>query len=211
MGRRYEQLSLDDRCEIARLQANGCSIRQIAAALDRAPSSISREIRRNRGREVGYKPSYAQDQSRPRPGPPRHGLVSRTSRRKAGARGRPNGDQLREHLSLHPRPDRPHQGLPLAALSAPRQEPARVSRPQGRQFGKLRLTAVWACPNGPARPPIARPRATGKPTSCCSPDTVRPCSPSTSASPACCWRPGRPTRPPTALRGISCGSSPTCR
>ena len=66
MGRRYEQLSLEDRCEIARLQANGASVRQIAAALDRAPSTVSRELRRNRGREVGYKPSYAQDQARAR-------------------------------------------------------------------------------------------------------------------------------------------------
>lgn len=66
MGRRYEQLSLEDRCEIARLQADGVSLRQIAAALDRAASTISRELRRNRGREVGYKPSYAQEQTRAR-------------------------------------------------------------------------------------------------------------------------------------------------
>ena len=66
MGRRYEQLSLEDRCEIARLQANGSSIRQIATALDRAASTISREIRRNRGRQVGYKPSYAQEQTKAR-------------------------------------------------------------------------------------------------------------------------------------------------
>jgi IS30 family transposase len=66
MGRRYKQLSLDDRCEIARLQANGRSIRQIAAALDRAPSSIAREIKRNRGRQVGYRPSYAQQQTKAR-------------------------------------------------------------------------------------------------------------------------------------------------
>jgi IS30 family transposase len=66
MGRRYEQLSLDDRCEIARLQANGRSVRQIAAALDRAPSTISREIKRNRGRLVGYKPTYAQEQTQAR-------------------------------------------------------------------------------------------------------------------------------------------------
>lgn len=45
MGRRYEQLSLEDRCEIARLQADGCSVRQIAAALDRPPSTISRELK----------------------------------------------------------------------------------------------------------------------------------------------------------------------
>lgn len=66
MGQRYEQLSLDDRCEIARLQAGGRSIRQIAAALDRPPSTISREIKRNRGRQVGYKPSYAQEQAKAR-------------------------------------------------------------------------------------------------------------------------------------------------
>jgi transposase, IS30 family len=66
MGHRYEHLSLEDRCEIARLQADGCSVRQIAAALDRSPSTISREVRRNRGREVGYRPSYAQEQARAR-------------------------------------------------------------------------------------------------------------------------------------------------
>jgi transposase, IS30 family len=66
MGRTYKQLSLEDRCEIARLSANGSSIRQIAAALDRPPSTISRELTRNRGAWVGYKPSYAQQQMRAR-------------------------------------------------------------------------------------------------------------------------------------------------
>jgi len=65
MGRRYEQLSLEERCEIARLQAAGASIRQIAADLHRAPSSIAREIKRNRSRG-GYKPSFAQEQTRAR-------------------------------------------------------------------------------------------------------------------------------------------------
>ena len=49
MGRSYDQLTLDDRCEIARLFANGNSVRQIAAALDRSPSTVSRELKRNRG------------------------------------------------------------------------------------------------------------------------------------------------------------------
>ena len=62
----YEQLSLDDRCEIARLCAEGRSIRQIAATLDRAPSTISRELKRNRGRELGYQPGYAQQQAKAR-------------------------------------------------------------------------------------------------------------------------------------------------
>ena len=66
MGRSYEQLSLDDRCEIARLSANGSSVRQIAAALDRSPSTVSRELKRNQGRQVGYKPSFAEQQARAR-------------------------------------------------------------------------------------------------------------------------------------------------
>src|ERR1700730_702828 len=66
MGRRYEQLSLDQRCEIARLRADGCSVRQVATALDRSPSTISREIKRNKGKHVGYKPSYADQRTRAR-------------------------------------------------------------------------------------------------------------------------------------------------
>src|ERR1051325_5767190 len=66
MGRRYEQLSLEDRCTIARLQTEGRSLQQIAAALDRAASTISRELRRNRGSYVGYKPGYAQEQAKAR-------------------------------------------------------------------------------------------------------------------------------------------------
>jgi IS30 family transposase len=66
MERRYGQLSLEDRCSIASLHAQGRSIRQIAAALDRAPSTVSRELKRNSGRQVGYKPGYAQEQTRAR-------------------------------------------------------------------------------------------------------------------------------------------------
>jgi IS30 family transposase len=64
MERRYGQLSLDDRCSIASLHSQGRSIRQIAAALDRSPSTISRELKRNAGRQVGYKPAYAQERTR---------------------------------------------------------------------------------------------------------------------------------------------------
>jgi IS30 family transposase len=66
MGRNYKQLTLEDRCEIARLSANGSSVRQIAAALDRSPSTISHELNRNQGADVGYKPGYAQQQTRAR-------------------------------------------------------------------------------------------------------------------------------------------------
>jgi IS30 family transposase len=63
MGEHYHQLSLEERCTIARLRQAGQSIRQIAAALDRQPSTISRELKRNCGKSVGYKPAYAQQQT----------------------------------------------------------------------------------------------------------------------------------------------------
>src|SRR5256714_1203941 len=66
MGTKYDQFTLEERCEITRLQADGCSIRQIAAALDRSPSSISRELRRNRGQQDGYKAGYAQARAKAR-------------------------------------------------------------------------------------------------------------------------------------------------
>lgn len=66
MGHGYRHFSVEERCEIARLSAAGISLRQIAAALDRAPSSISRELKRNSGASVGYQPSYAQEQARAR-------------------------------------------------------------------------------------------------------------------------------------------------
>jgi IS30 family transposase len=78
MGTRYNQLTLEERCDIAALRRAGKSIRQIAAALDRAPSSISRELRRNGCRQAvgerrpagsqlaGYRPAFAHQQARAR-------------------------------------------------------------------------------------------------------------------------------------------------
>lgn len=66
MGIRYAQLTIEDRCEIARLQAAGASIRQIAAGLDRSPSTIARELKRNGSRQSRYRPVYADQQSRAR-------------------------------------------------------------------------------------------------------------------------------------------------
>jgi transposase, IS30 family len=60
---RYTQLSLEERCSIARLHEDGQSIRQIAAALDRQPSTITRELKRNTGRKIGYRTAYAQAQA----------------------------------------------------------------------------------------------------------------------------------------------------
>src|SRR5580658_5351756 len=66
MAQQYSHLDLEDRCSIARLHEAGQSRRQIAAALDRSPSTVSRELKRNRGAKVGYKPAYAQEQTRAR-------------------------------------------------------------------------------------------------------------------------------------------------
>jgi IS30 family transposase len=59
----YRQLSIEERCEIARLHEGGQSIRQIAAALDRQASTVSRELKRNKGSKIGYSPTYAQQQA----------------------------------------------------------------------------------------------------------------------------------------------------
>lgn len=59
MGKKYNQLSLEERCRIACLQEKGFSLRKIAADMGRSPSTIAREVKRNSGNKVGYKPVYA--------------------------------------------------------------------------------------------------------------------------------------------------------
>lgn len=66
MGKLYNQIDLEERCEIARLCSSGCSIRQVAATLDRSPSTVAREMKRNTSKQSGYKPAYADQQSRAR-------------------------------------------------------------------------------------------------------------------------------------------------
>ena len=62
----YRQLTIEERCEIARLRAEGAAVGQIATTLDRAPSTISRELKRNSSLSGGYRPVYAQEQARAR-------------------------------------------------------------------------------------------------------------------------------------------------
>ena len=66
MGRHYSHLTIEERCEIARLRAAGCSIRQIAATLDRQPSTVARELTRNGSSTLGYQPRYADQQAHAR-------------------------------------------------------------------------------------------------------------------------------------------------
>ena len=66
MGQCYEQFSVEERCTLARLSQAGQKIRQIAATMDRAPSTIARELKRNSGTQVGYQPVYAEQQAKSR-------------------------------------------------------------------------------------------------------------------------------------------------
>ena len=66
MGKKYQQFSLEERCTLSRLSQAGTTKRQIAAAMDRAPSTITRELKRNTGSKVGYQPAYADQQAKSR-------------------------------------------------------------------------------------------------------------------------------------------------
>jgi IS30 family transposase len=101
----YGHFSIEERCEIARRRDAGQSIRKIAAALDRAPSSIARELKRNSGAKA-YRAPYAAEQAHAR---------------------RWRGSKLLRQPEL--------QGLVLDRLAqgwSPEQVAGRLSREQGR-------------------------------------------------------------------------------
>lgn len=67
----YQRLGLDERRDLYRLVATGRSVRQIADALRRHPSTIYRELKRNRHLDEhplfrGYFPTVAQTMARGR-------------------------------------------------------------------------------------------------------------------------------------------------
>ena len=66
MGQAYDHLTLEERCELARRREAGETIRQIAAALGRSPSSICRELKRNGAPKAAYKPVLAGDLNKAR-------------------------------------------------------------------------------------------------------------------------------------------------
>src|SRR6476646_8049062 len=95
MGQCYGQLSLEERVEIYRLHAGGRSQNEIASALDRAPSTISRELRRNsRPTKVwtgGYEPVRAH-------------LLPRHKRRRGHRPGRSPASLIKQRRSITERP-----------------------------------------------------------------------------------------------------------
>lgn len=77
------RLSFRDREEIAVLTARGLSCRDIAARLGRAPSTISREIRRNTSSRGGYRASVAQSETDKRGRRPKERKLSGVALRRA--------------------------------------------------------------------------------------------------------------------------------
>lgn len=78
----YIELSIEERATIQVSRAQGMSLRHIARILDRAPSTISREVRRNRAKPHIYCARRAQQQRYKRRAPcrPRRKLVPGTER-----------------------------------------------------------------------------------------------------------------------------------
>ena len=68
-------LSQDERIEIADLRQAGLSIPQISRRIGRAPSTISRELRRNAGKGAGYRPFDAHRRATVRRARPRRRRV----------------------------------------------------------------------------------------------------------------------------------------
>jgi transposase, IS30 family len=87
-------LSREERYEVARLNEAGCSIRAIAAQLGRRPSTVSRELRRNRGGRGGYQPERAHQMALRRRRRPKLRLLQRHPRLRAWVQ-----DKLDEHYS----------------------------------------------------------------------------------------------------------------
>ena len=180
MGRVYHQLDRAERWRIARLRGEGCSARQIAAALDRAPSTIAAELKRNARSDGALRPGLRRGAgagaqlarraagargrvARAGAGDARRGPLDPAGRRAAQARGGAHADLARAHLPLQLRADRAHQGLPLeaaaaGAVGAPLPRTARRgTAEQGRRAARRRPARTVRAPRADAAPQY-RPR-----------------------------------------------------
>lgn len=108
-------LSQDERIEIADLRQSGLSLRAIAARLERAPSTISRELRRNAAAGRGYRPFDAH-------------------RRATGRRARPHRRRVETNDLL---------GRVVAELLLRRWSPQQISRHLRNRFPDD--SSMWLC------------------------------------------------------------------
>ena len=205
MGQCYGQLSLEERVEIYRLHAGGKSQNEIASALDRAPSTISRELRRNsRPTKVwtgGYEPVRAQQLAeRRRQWDGRFKLARQPDLRNSVGKSLAMGhspEQIAGRLARqHGRVIISHESIYRFIYHRAAQKDSwyRLLPRHKRDEGAPTTAAPPASsnngarsPNDLPRPKAARRRAIGKPTSCCSPDMAKGCWFSTNDKPASAW------------------------
>ena len=158
MGINYSHVTIEERCEMARLRAEGCSIRQVAAVLDRSPSTVSRELKRNVSRTQGYMPVYANQHARARRW--RGSKLERDASLRdrvlsclqqgwspeqvAGRLALESGRTIISHETIYPfrlLPTRPEAGLLLASLPPAGQVETGVAGTKGWQSGLLHPSA----------------------------------------------------------------------
>ena len=169
-------LSREERYEIARLKEAGLSVRRVAAVTGRAPSTISRELRRNAGPPgSAYQPERAQRLARERQARPKPSKVSRNPRLRAAVQGMLDRRHSPEQASGRLKVDYPgdpsmrisHEAIYQSIYLYPRGELRRelkaglrrgrdARRPRGRG-GQARGKIVGAVPIG-QRPPEAEGR-----------------------------------------------------
>jgi transposase, IS30 family len=160
MGKHYEQLSAEERGSIMVLHRQGSSMRAIAQTLDRAPSTISRELQRN-----GYHdPATGSKMGRPRLVPgydataagQRAARLRRKTRRRRKLRpGTDLWDLVRGHLLQKWSPEQiagrlggvSHETIYTALYAMPR--------------GELRKELIGAMRHGRGRSEGRRPQARG--------------------------------------------------
>ena len=180
MGLRYTQISIEERCEIARLRATGASVRQIAASLDRAPSTVARELKRNASGTRGYQPRYAEQQARARrwsdhvsngmtgcakASCPASSRAGRRSRLPAGLPVRPAGVSYPTRPSTGSSTDSWHARRTIRGATICR-GPSRNGAGGDAKAGTRPPSSLCAVrwQNVPRRPLIDRCPATGRPT-----------------------------------------------
>ncbi|MER5200758.1 IS30 family transposase [Streptomyces sp. NPDC002755] len=109
-------LSLSERRRIASLRGRGLAIREIAGRLGRAPSTVSRELRRNsRPHDYGrYDADLAHHRGRERAGRPRRSKLATDPELKAEVQSKLDLEWSPEQIAAHLRirwPDRPERHL----------------------------------------------------------------------------------------------------
>ena len=190
MGRSSTQITLEDRCARAHVHATGHALRQSAAALDRAPSTVARDLTRNASPPQGSHPGDADQQARARRW--QGAKLARDRPRRAPVLARLQhgwspqqmaGRLAREHHQPVISPETISRFID-APLARQKDDAWRHSLPQakttrGRRGAKGRSPAscITLRPHWPSgRPPSrsAAPPATGRPPCWCAGSTATP-------------------------------------